>query len=155
MLQTELYSVQPQVDLKSHSQSRRTSLKPLTEPAEAVMETLTHEMENMIIENKLRKEVPLRSTWDAAISRGLARERAGERGRAVTMMGNGNALPYPVSLPGDKPRAVAEALVGTGLEMGVRYESPGRLPSPRPSPPPPPGIIRRGSSYMRARSVSC
>lgn len=139
MLHTELHAVQP------HPNPSHTHLKPLTHPSEKVMHTLTHEMQNMIIENKLRKEAPLRSFWEAAVSRG--------RGRAVTMFGGGNlkGLPAPVcAVGGEKQKEKVVSFDGVGSE------SPGRLPSPRPSPPPPsPGVVRRGSSYMRARSVSC
>jgi hypothetical protein len=153
MLHTELHSVQPQ----EKSQTKFASPKPLSKPAEVVMDTLTHEMQNMIIENTLRKEAPLRSTWEAAIARGQARER----GRAVTMVdmrsgggggvdaagqeGKRGGFPSPRT-PNGKSR---QNLFGSHA-----VESPGRLPSPRPSPSPPPGLKRRGSSCVRARSIS-
>ena len=164
MLHTELHSIQPhsksqQPPPQSPAQqqrqqpSRRTSLRPITAPLKSgVIDTLTHEMENMIVENKLRKEAPLRSIWEAAVARGLSRERA------VTLLGDGNAggevLSPPMSF---REVSSGEALrIELGMGMGIgRNESPGRLPSPRPSPSPPPGIIPRKSSYTRARSVSC
>jgi len=154
MLHTELHSVQPQ----SHTKPQRAGgLKPVLEPSPSVMDTFTREMQNMIIENKLRKEAPLRSFWEAAVERGLTRERE----RAVSMSGNGTAgggegLPSPVS-PVQKLGELSSAggpSPGLGLGLGNGGGSQGRLPSPRPSPPPPPGIVRRGSSYLRARSVS-
>jgi hypothetical protein len=160
MLHTELNSIQPQ---PPHPQSQPPhKLTPTTEPTEPgpTIRSLTKEMENMIIENKLRKEAPLRSFWEAAVGRGWARER----GRAVSMMcgndgsagGEGKSMDNMSAATGDLAKEMGYTMMagmGTGME---RNESPGRLPSPRPSPsPPPPGIIRRGSSYMRARSVSC
>ena len=119
----------------------------------------------MIIENRLKKEVALRSFWEGAVGKGLIRERGKdketererdkemekerERERAVSMLG----LTYnPTN--GDAVRGELEGLGGGRGRIG----SPGRLPSPRPSPPPPPsGMLRRTSSYgyIRARSVSC
>ena len=95
----------------------------------------------MMIENKLRKEAPLRSAWEAAIERGFMRERALSVGVGDTRE-IGEKLTSPVS-PFEKPGQ--ESGVGVGV---------GKLPSPRPSPPPA-GLLRRGSSYVRARSVSC
>lgn len=99
----------------------------------------------MLIENKLRKEAPLRSTWEAAVARGMAKERE----RAVTMFGLGDSQERD-TLP---PSPVSP--IGKSAELLGAHGSPGRLPSPRPSPPPPPDLSRRGSSYIRARSVSC
>jgi len=155
MLHTELNSIQPQPQPHPQSQSphKPTLTTQPTEPGPTI-QMLTKEMENMIIENKLRKEAPLRSFWEAAVGRGWARER----GRAVSMFGNGSAggsgegKPADVSAAGDLAAGIGFTMM---TRMGMeRNESPGRLPSPRPSPsPPPPGIVRRGSSYMRARSL--
>lgn len=136
MLHTEVHSIQA----KPRSASF-TTLKPLTQPDEAVMDALTNEMQNMIIENKLKKEAPLKTAWEGAVMRG-------ERVRAVTegrINGHGNYHPLSPISP----------LPGKTFGLGDVQSSPGRLPSPRPSPPPPPTIVRRGSSYVRARSVSC
>jgi len=146
MLHTELHSVQP----RGKSRTSFASLKQLSEPAEVVMDTLTHEMQNMIIENKLRKEVPLRSTWEAAIARGKERERA------VTMveMRSSGGVGQGQGKRGDLPSSPLPNEKSQDLFGSHAVSSPGRLPSPRPSPPPPPGIKRRGSSSVRARSIS-
>ena len=137
MLHTEVHSIQPE--------SLSTDFTPLKLPTqrdEAVMDTLTSEMQNMVIENKLKKEAPLRTAWEGAIMRG-------KRSRAVTegrINGHGKYhLLSPVSPP-----------PGKGRELRDVESSPGRLPSPRPSPPPLvlPAMVRRGSSNVRARSVS-
>jgi hypothetical protein len=39
------------------------------QPTEEVMNTLTKEMENMIIEHQLRNEGPIKSLWDVAVRR--------------------------------------------------------------------------------------
>lgn len=115
------------------------------------MDTLTDEMQNMIIENKLRKEVPLRSTWETAIARGRERERE----RAVTMVemrsggGDGTAGGEEGKRRCLSPNGKSQDSFGS-----IVTSSPGRLPSPRPSPPPPPSIKRQGSSCVRARSIS-
>ena len=136
MLHTEVHSIHP----KPH-RTNFTTLKPLTQPDAGVMDTLTSEMQNMIIENKLRKEAPLRTAWEGAVIRG-------ERGRAVTEGRiNGLGKHHPLSPVSPPP--------GKMFGLGDMRSSPGRLPSPRPSPPPLPTIVRRGSSYVRAISVSC
>src|ERR1700728_2096876 len=88
MLHTELNSIQPQPHPHPQSQSphKPTPTTPIQPGSGPTIQTLTNEMENMIIENKLRKEAPLRSFWEAAVRRGWGRER----GRAVSMFGNGN-----------------------------------------------------------------
>jgi len=142
MLQTELHSVHPHSPPSPTSSNPTAPLKPITIPAPAVMETLMHEMENMIIENKLKKEAPLRSVWEGAVSRGRERERA-----VSICLGNGSVEVPLFWKPAEK------------VEVGERIGCPKELPSPRPSPSPPPsslpGIgVRRGSSFVRARSVS-
>jgi len=156
MLHTELNTIQPQPQPQpyahSQSQSPHKPTAPIQHEPGPTIQTLTKEMENMIIENKLRKEAPLRSLWEAAVRRGWARER----GRSVSFFGNGSAGGEGKPVDVDVSAAGMGFTMMTGIGMGMgRNESPGRLPSPRPSPSPPPGIIRRGSSYMRARSVSC
>lgn len=145
MLHTELHTIHPD------SNATHAPLQPLLEPNPQVMQTLSGEMENMIVESKLKKEAPLRSAWDAAVARALTTEAESEREVEVEREpGEEGSLPSPVS-PVPKPRELFANELGMGLGMG----SPGRLPSPRPSPSPPPGMLRRGSSYVRARSVSC
>src|SRR5882762_4613145 len=169
MLHTELHSIQPPPTPTSSAHGHihthfETPLKPLTNPSAVVMDKLTKEMQNMIIENRLKKEVALRSFWEGAVGKGLIKERGKdketererdkemekerERERAVSMLG----LTYNPS----NGVAVRGELEGLGGRRG-RIGSPGRLPSPRPSPPPPSGMLRRTSSYgyIRARSVSC
>lgn len=91
---------------------------------EAALTRLTRELENMVLEQRLRAAPPVRSAWEAAVA-GVSDADDDDGGGAE------GTLPSPVSpsLP--------------------------RLPSPRPSPSPPPGLGRRGSSWVRARSVSC
>lgn len=147
MLHTELHSVQP----KGKSRTSVASPEPPSQTSEVVMDTLTQEMENIIIENQLRKEAPLRSVWEAAIARGHARERE----RAVTMV-NTRPSGGADAQEGKKDGGFLSpaTLNGKASVGNLAVDSPGRLPSPRPSPSPPPGLKRRGSSCVRARSIS-
>ena len=63
MLHAELHAM--------HGLSSNSSFSDMNpcQPSEEVLETLTREMENMIIEHQLRSEGPIRSIWDAAIKR--------------------------------------------------------------------------------------
>ncbi|ESK97228.1 membrane associated [Moniliophthora roreri MCA 2997] len=124
MLHTELHSIHP---FTPETRVPTTEMQPCN-PSADVMDTLAKELENMIIETNLKKGIgPLRT----------AREKAVERGRGAKEL---NATRKPLSA----------TLLNTELEARAN----GNLPSPRPSPPPPPGLQRRGSSFVRARSVS-
>jgi hypothetical protein len=105
----------------------------VNQPSEQVMDLLTTEMENMMIESRLKREDgPLRSAWEAAVTKGRVREEWKLR--------KSRGLLSPISPEQEESR----------------------LPSPRPSPPPAPGSPLKGSkvswlseSYVRARSLSC
>jgi len=102
-------------------------------PSSEVIDLLTDEMENLLLENRLRAQTPLQSLWNFAVERGRRKEKMDKKQEAE------GALPSP---PDDQP--------------GGR----GRLPSPRPSPPPVAlagtvvGSSPRKEGYVRARSVS-
>lgn len=63
MLHTELHAM--------HGLSSDASFSNMSpcQPSEEVVDTLTKEMENMIVEHQLRNEGPIRSLWDTAIKR--------------------------------------------------------------------------------------
>jgi hypothetical protein len=118
-----------------------TALPPAPPPSQEAMVMLTKEMENMIIEGTIRQEAVFGAGRGAGLrgvvedvllrNRHLGVNDPLRRGR--TLYGD-HTLPSPVS------------------PMAARVELP---PSPRPSPPPRPQLLNRGTSYVRARSVSC
>ncbi|KAF9073532.1 hypothetical protein BDP27DRAFT_1318437 [Rhodocollybia butyracea] len=126
LLHTDLQSLHPTVPRISTSRMR-----PMLQPSSDVIDQLTTELKNMIIETTVRQQKPgpLQSACEHAIVRSRTRSEASAR--LLIPANNGNRhLPSPSSA----------------------YEGEGKLPSPRPSPPPP--LIRKNSSYVRARSVS-
>ena len=175
MLHTELHSIHP---WSPESRVSLTRMRPLTNPSEEIMETLSKEMENMVIEANIKKDAgPLRSVWEAAVTKGRAAQMSTSTvGRGTTarktrnfweaedvleseedMDGGSGTLPSPVSPVGTPPRQLPceDGKSGPGSDAWLgAVKGQGRLPSPRPSPPPPQGLQRRGSSYVRARSVS-
>ncbi|KAK0222439.1 hypothetical protein EDD85DRAFT_779438 [Armillaria nabsnona] len=69
LLHTELHSIHPVT-----SSSERVSLsrmRPLVEPSSDVMDELSKEMENMIIETNIKKDAgPLKTLWETAVQKG-------------------------------------------------------------------------------------
>ncbi|KAK0459377.1 DnaJ-domain-containing protein [Desarmillaria tabescens] len=69
LLHTELHSVHPVT-----SSSEKVSLsrmRPLLEPSSDVMDELSKEMENMIIETNIKKDAgPLKTIWETAVQKG-------------------------------------------------------------------------------------
>ncbi|KDQ56381.1 hypothetical protein JAAARDRAFT_132411 [Jaapia argillacea MUCL 33604] len=151
MIQAELTYIKPKP--KHSTSSPHTSPTTLNqeprEPEEVteekqVLDILTKEMENMIIESRLKKEAsmgPLRTAWETAINKG--RERLGRRrkegvgpvvhvtspsGDGVQCQGFGILSPPGSVSPVDIKAKLAE--VASGSDRVV-------LPSPRPSPEPP------------------
>jgi len=135
MLHTELHSIHP----LSTPHTSLTHMKPFPgPPSEQVMQLLTEEMQNMIIEMNVKKDSgPLKSIWEGAIARGRANSAAED-------IDGSSGLPSPGGTPRQK-----ELSLDTPADANVARGQ-GRLPSPRPSPPPFSGIPRR----VRARSVS-
>jgi hypothetical protein len=166
MLHTELHSINPPetedntvVPLHRRPYASFSNMKPCPPLPGDVVQLLAEEMENMIIEGNVKKETgPLRSVWESAVASGRARKKevkaaSGFGVERVEEEGEGDrtALPSPVS-PFDNAKPLPERVTLSEGPQGM-----GRLlPSPRPSPPPPPppGMQRRGSSFIRARSVS-
>lgn len=144
MLHAELHSIHP---LSSDEMCVNIARKPYDNPSKEVLDLLSEEMENMIIEANIIQEVgPLKSACEAAVTQGR-RSRASTSGDPLANGDGGSGtLPSPISPCGTPPRELAS--------HDDWQSSPGRLPSPRPSPPPPPTLHRRTSSYVRARSVS-
>jgi len=105
----------------------------LERPSDQVMDLLTSEMENMMIENSLKQDKgPMRSAWNAAVTKGNLREKWRKKGVQAFL-----------------PPILAE-------------DGESRLPSPSPSPPLErnssplrPQKVSRSSSYVRGRSLSC
>ncbi|KAK7036528.1 hypothetical protein VNI00_011725 [Paramarasmius palmivorus] len=128
MLHTELHSIHP---FTPTTRVSTTELHPCN-PSSDIMDSLAKEMENMIIETNLKKDIgPLRSAREEAIETG--RRVASERITTRNPLSGTPTLLKPVA---------------------TQIEADGNLPSPRPSPPPPIGLVRRGSSFVRARSYS-
>ena len=65
MLHVELHSAH---GLSAPAASYFSDNQPC-EPTDAVMEALTKEMENMIVEHQLRTDTPLRTLWDTVVAR--------------------------------------------------------------------------------------
>ncbi|KAF9243188.1 DnaJ-domain-containing protein [Melanogaster broomeanus] len=85
MLNTELHSIHQPLASTSTSAPAATSLTPadmLKAPEhldEFTMEAVMREMEDIIVENKLKSEVgPMRSAWDRSIGKSLGGERREE-----------------------------------------------------------------------------
>lgn len=144
LLHTELHSIHPSTPETRVSMAR---MRPRPPPSAEVINELSKEMENMLIEKNVMQEVgPLRSVWEHAIEQG--RREAALQSRHLldeSDMHPDHSLPSPVS-PSGTPSRDLEGAKGDGRSWA-------RLPSPRPSPPPS-VLLRRGSSYTRARSVS-
>ncbi|THV06153.1 hypothetical protein K435DRAFT_645671, partial [Dendrothele bispora CBS 962.96] len=110
----------------SDKEGMQTCSLACLEPDDKIMDKLAAEMENMIIEGNVKKDMgPLKTAWDSAIR--------GARGRF-------------------QKAATAREEERDRDSPGSAVDGEGKLPSPRPSPPP--SMQRKGSSYMRARSVS-
>ncbi|KAF9494184.1 hypothetical protein BDN71DRAFT_1449298 [Pleurotus eryngii] len=146
MLHTELHSAHllKEGDLDA-DRPTLSKMRPRTELDDDVMEALTREMRDMIIEANVRKETgPIHRAWKDAIARGRSAARS-----AMSMITKDRPLD---SEEGKKDSGDADG------RKGLKDEN--KLPSPRPSPPPPvslaprPTVNRRASGYVRARSVS-
>lgn len=150
MIHTELHSIHPETT--SHVSLSR--IQPLTTPSPDIIDALSKEMEKMIIEGNVKREAgPIRAAWETAIRRGRRGARGPttpkktpprtrqfwERGEEVN---NGRGSHSTVSALPDSS------------QPGLSSHEGGRLPSPRSSPPPSSGIVKDGSSYVRARSLS-
>jgi hypothetical protein len=107
------------------------------------MALLTKEMENMIIEGTLRQEGRGASPLRGALESVFERKRFFSVGPTFGVK--------KVKDEEDEEQEDIDGRLGKGQK--------GMLPSPRPSPPPQSqphlGLVRRGSSFVRARSVSC
>ncbi|TFK45057.1 hypothetical protein BDQ12DRAFT_642215 [Crucibulum laeve] len=173
MLHTDLRSILP-----SHKTPHDASLarpQPVSpRDAELLINELSQEMEDLIIEANIKKDAgPLRSAWEAAV------RRVTSRGTPNKILSEGSGFTSSHNTSPSKPRnfwesenadtdtGVEDSIVIVGIsdsvaEIGARGETvieAGDLPSPRPSPPPPPppaapGLQRKGSSFVRARSIS-
>jgi hypothetical protein len=140
MLHTELHSIHP---FTPETRVSAIQMKPRVDPDEEVMNKLASEMENMIIEGNLKKDIgPLRSAWDNAVQKARTRSQS----LSTLMMSTAMRKARNTSI---QPEDGCER----DESPGSAVDGEGRLPSPRPSPPP--SIKRKGSSYMRARSISC
>ncbi|KAF5357335.1 hypothetical protein D9758_005940 [Tetrapyrgos nigripes] len=150
MLHTELHSIHP---FTPETRISASLTKPRVDPDQEIMDQLAAEMENMIIESNLKKDSgPLRSAWDNAV------KKARSRSKSLSAMMTTMTTP---TRAGKSEKGKATAMEKPSLESeedgrdnspGSAVDGEGRLPSPRPSPPP--SIKRKGSSYMRARSIS-
>ncbi|KAF4563094.1 hypothetical protein EYR40_007184 [Pleurotus pulmonarius] len=124
-----------------------SKMRPRTELDDDVMEALTREMRDMIIEANVKKETgPIHRAWKDAIVRGISAARS-----AMSTITKDRPLD---SEEGKKDSGDGDAHGWDGLK------DENKLPSPRPSPPPMvslstrPTVNRRASGYVRARSVS-
>lgn len=71
MLHDQLRSIHPQ-DTPTQLVA---GVKVVQQPSEQVMELLTTEMENMMIESKLRQSTgPISSAWEAAVTKGKSKD---------------------------------------------------------------------------------
>jgi hypothetical protein len=116
-----------------------TALPPAPPPSQEAMVMLAKEMENMIIEGTIRQE--------AVFGAGRG---AGLRGVVEDVLLRNRHL--GVNDPLRRGRTLYGDHMGLKSPMAARVELP---TSPRPSPPPRPQLLNRGTSYVRARSVSC
>jgi len=116
-------------------------MRPYPEPSPNIMDQLAAEMENMIIERQIMLEEvgPLKSACEAAVEKG-------RKNLIISENDHSGSLPSPVSPSGSPPRELNSEKPDGVLDRQTR------LPSPRPSPPP--SLHRKGSSYVRARSIS-
>lgn len=129
MLHTGLRSIHPQTIPKKNL----IETKVPEWPSDKVMDLLTSEMENMMIESRLKQDKgPLRSAWDAAVTKGKLRKEWKLK-------------------PSRGP-----------LSRIPPEENENRLPSPSPSPPLErnssplrPQTVSWASNYVRGRSLSC
>ncbi|KAJ7072806.1 DnaJ-domain-containing protein [Mycena amicta] len=142
LVHTELHTIQP-----SAPQIPLSRLRPVTDPSPEVMDTLSLEMEKMIIETSLKQEVgPLASLWEAAVERGKE-ALATIQGRPSTPTPRKTStfeFPRPMSM---SPFKTTPTKFGIGIGNGsVEAQAPGRM-SPLPVPADRP-------HYVRARSVS-
>lgn len=157
-----------------------SDMKPC-EPSDKVIEELTNEMENMILEHQLRVEGPIRPLWETAVQRsrnlGIQKQAtysatpsnsqsSSENGpnnfSQVRTKGNDARLPSPpMSIsPEAKHKDFCSGdehvLVVNASDKQERKEV--NLPSPRPSPSPPPNARSRPNSpagiHRRHRPVS-
>jgi hypothetical protein len=102
----------------------------LERPSDQIMDLLTSEMENMVIESRLKQEKgPVRSAWDAAVTKGKLREEWKLKGFLSTVS------------PEDEESRLPSPSPSPPLE---------RNPSPlRPQ------KVFWTSNYVRGRSLSC
>ncbi|KAJ7610884.1 DnaJ-domain-containing protein [Roridomyces roridus] len=135
LLHTELHVLQPSAE---HVPIGR--LRPVTQPAEDVMDVLSTEMEKMIIEGAVRQDGgPFKSVWEAAIEKG-------RRMLAASLLA--------------RPRTPTKTLTpsksfiwGSPLMKGSASAN-GHVHGGRMSPPPPPSPSLDRPGYVRARSIS-
>ncbi|KAJ6631443.1 hypothetical protein B0H10DRAFT_1938330 [Mycena sp. CBHHK59/15] len=156
LLHTELHSIHPAQEHVSPGH-----LRPLTQPSTDIMDSLSEEMEKMIIEANVKQEGgPFKSAWQAAIEKGRWAAEAAASLPLTPMKGfNWGTLPRggisPAASPlkglfnGSPTKPPASPLLN-GVAPTVNGD--GR-PNGRMSPPPPP-TLDRSASYVRARSVS-
>ncbi|KAK7057706.1 J domain-containing protein [Favolaschia claudopus] len=147
LLHLELHSLQPSTE---HIPPGR--MLPV-QPSEEIMDTLTVEMEKMIIEGQVKQEGgPFKSVWNAAVEKGRRLAAAA----AVVVPTAAPQTPTTQRSWATLPR-VAFSPIASPLK-GILGGSPNSVPwmrgggTPPPSTPPQPGIDR--PNYVRARSVS-
>lgn len=139
LLHTELHSIHPRSEESCVSTSH---LRPCLDPSQEIIDQLSLEMENMMIERQVMQDVgPLKSAWENAI----------QQGRQQTVL---HPLPadYKADASETLPSPTSPSVSPSKHKPDGILDQETRLPSPRPSPPPP--LHRKGSSYVRARSIS-
>ncbi|KAL0955700.1 hypothetical protein HGRIS_001921 [Hohenbuehelia grisea] len=149
MVHTELHSIHP---LPANPLARATlpRMRPCIPLSPDTIDVLSKEMEKMIIEMNVKKDIgPIRSAWETAIIRGRA-ALSTLRGPNSAAKAIAPAEPQPASRNFWENPLSAKPKEDDGVKAARLV-----LPSPRPSPPPAPGLLRRGSTFVRARSVSC
>lgn len=133
-IHTELHSVHGPKTGTQPTAATFTNLSPCEEPADAVIELLTAQMENMIIETQLMDGGPLKSAVDNAVER--RRRVVPQEQKRPLGMGMPSPTPSP---PPIQPSRLAER----------NQKSPARKAQFASS------VSQRSQGYVRGRSQSC
>ncbi|KAJ7198579.1 DnaJ-domain-containing protein [Mycena pura] len=150
ILHTELHALQPSAEHVPFSR-----LRPITAPSEEVMDALTSEMENMIIETTVKQDGgPFKSVWNAAVQKGKQHAAAAAATAFPTTPTPKKTFEFPFSPASSSPSKALlngsptkhAALLTSPALNGVRPNGSGRM-----SPPP---VPTDRPHYVRARSIS-